>query len=408
MGSHTRLLLPLLLLGLLGACRTPASEAEPGEKGVAPLVTALEHEGRPPLDFVLDRLAEVDLVLFDDALHSAVEPFEFYSELVRAPGFRRLAPTVFLEVVGIDQQPALDDFLASEDGDPARLLPAFRNDVSGTGGIGYRTYLDLLETIRSTNHASPPDERVRVVAVSNPCYWPAIRSARDVEIFRRSLAGRDYDMYRWILEELDGFRSGRKGVFLTNTRHAYTGVRRAEGGFFWNTGTFFRQWHPGRSVSIRIHGPCLRIQRLAPEGSPATAQGLERFEYRWARVDGGRWDRAFAARGDRPVAIDLAGTPFGRAPYLGNHGLGCAPDSTMADAYDAVLFLAPLERQRQAAAMPGLYGDDFRPELERRYALLHTPEEIREACARAGVATLAELVAHELVEWAEEPAPRPE
>jgi hypothetical protein len=354
--------------------------------------------------FVLERLAEVDLVLFDDGLHSAVEPFELYVELVKTPAFRRLAPVLFLEVVGLDQQPHLDAFL--ESGDPAALLPAFRDDVSGTGGIGYRTYLDLLSAVRGANLAGPSGERLRVVAVSNPCYWPAIRTARDVELFQRSLAGRDHDMYRLILEELDGFRSGKKGVFLTNTRHAYTGIRRANGSFFWNTGTFFRQRHPGKTCSIRIHNVTLSIEReLDDPAAPRTAQGLERVSYRWARVDGGRWDRAFAANGDLPVALQLPGTAFGRAPYLGNHMLEAAPGQTMADAYDAVVFLAPLERLRQSAAMPGLYASDFVPELARRYRLLRTDEELARELAEAGAGTVEELVSKTFVEWPGSSAP---
>ena len=154
------------------------------------------------------------------------------------------------------------------------IMPAFRDDVSGFGGIGYRTYLDLLSAVRAANRSSPGEERLRVVAVSNPTYWPAIASAADVANFRRSLAGRDYDMYRLILEELDGFGSGKKGVFLTNTRHAYTGIRDARGELHWNTGTFFRERHPGKTCSIRIHNVTLAIERVEPD--PVAPRGIDR------------------------------------------------------------------------------------------------------------------------------------
>jgi hypothetical protein len=393
----------VLSLALLAACAAPEPSSAPPDD-LAPLLADLDARGRPPVDFVLAELARVDLVLFDDGLHSAVEPFDFYAELVRTPELVRAVDVLFLEVVAINMQPHLDAFLAS--GEASDLLPAFRNDVSGTGGIGYRTYLDLLTAVRAANLALPPEERLRVVAVSNPVYWPAITTRRDVELFQRSLAGRDYDMYRLILDELDGFRAGRKGLFLTNTRHAYTGVRRANGEPFWNTGTFFRQWHPQKTCSIRVHNVTLSIERVrADPGGPTSAQGLERVEYRWARVDGGRWDRAFAARGNAPVALPLAGTAFGRAPYLGNHQLDAAPGQTMGDAYDALVFLAPLESLRQSAALPGLYAEDFRAELARRYALLRTEEELAAELEEAGVSTLAELVATRFVEWPERPAP---
>ncbi len=384
------------LLSALAACAAPGA----GSSGsIEPLLADLERRGQDPVRFVLDRLREVDLVLFDDGLHSAVEPFELYRALVAEPEFRCAVDVLFLEVVAINQQPHLDAYLESESGDPALLLPAFRDDASGFGGTGYRTYLELLAGVREANRASPPEERLRVVAVSNPTWWPEIHDAEDVELFRRSLAGRDYDMYRLILEELDGFRSGKKGVFLTNTRHAYTGVRDARGAFHWNTGTFFRQWHPGKSCSIRIHNVQLALEELASEpGRPSTAEGLERVRFHWTRVDGGRWDAAFAARGNRPVAVPLGATAFGRAPYLGNHMLDAAPGQTMADAYDALVFLAPLELLRQSATMPGLWSADFLPELARRYRVQRSEEEVASELAEAGVASVEELVARTFVE----------
>ena len=223
-----------LLFPLLAASAGQDSGG-PKDADLAPLLRDLDEHGEEPVRFVLERLEKVDLVLFDDGLHSAVEPFDFYAKLVKDPEFRRAADFVFLEAVAANQQPHIDAYLAS--GEARDLLAAFRNDVSGTGGIGYRTYLDLLAAIRAANLTSPPEERLRVVAVSNPVDWDSIRTPADHARFLDSLANRDEDMYRAILGELDGFRSGKKGVFLTNTRHAYTGVRRASGEFFWNTGT---------------------------------------------------------------------------------------------------------------------------------------------------------------------------
>ena len=106
-----------------------------------------------------------------------------------------------------------------------------------------------------------------------------------------------------------------------------------------------------------------------------------------------------------PIAVPLVGTSFGRAPYLGNHALEAAPGQTMADAYDAVIFLAPLEKLHQSAAMPGLYARDFLPELARRYRLLHTDEELRTELAQAEVKSVEELVAKTFVEWPESSVP---
>ena len=89
-------------LPLLRAClwatllALPTSAA--AQEGSAHLADLRAH-GRKPIAFVLDLFERHDLVVFDDALHTLVEPFEFYRRLVREPGFRERARFVFLEAV---------------------------------------------------------------------------------------------------------------------------------------------------------------------------------------------------------------------------------------------------------------------------------------------------------------------
>ena len=137
-----------------------------------------------------------------------------------------------------------------------------------------------------------------------------------------------------------------------------------------------------------------------------TTQGLERVEYRFVRVDDGAWDRAFAANGDRPTALRIAGTPFGRTPYIGNHMLDVAPGTTMADAYDAVVYLGPVERWRKSVTAGELYTAEFRAELVRRYHVLYTAQELAEREKEAGVSTVADLVARETLPESESVLPQ--
>ncbi|MBN2432702.1 MAG: hypothetical protein JXQ27_14595 [Acidobacteria bacterium] len=358
-----------------------------------PYLDALQIHGCRPVDFVNNMLTTNHLVIFDDGLHTAREPFEFYQELIRDADFQLRVRYIFLEAVSMRHQPCLDAFLASADGNPAALFPAFQDDFSGKGWP-LKSYFDLLRTVWEVNRTLPEDQRFRVVGVSNPIYWCGIRTARDLELFRRSLASFDYSMYRQILLHLENFAGDCKGIFLTNTRHAYTGIRHRDGEFFWNCGTFFRQWHPGRTCSVRIHNAMLYIERpREPEtDTPQTTAGMERMVYRWERMENGRWDAAFRTLGNRPVALPLTGTVFGRAPYVGNHMLTAAPGQTMADAYDALIFLAPLEHLHQTAFVDFIYTPAFKQELQRRYRILYTPAQLQERIRDKGVDSLAELI----------------
>jgi hypothetical protein len=332
-------------------------------------VRALREHGQDPIAFVAAALATHDLLIFDDALHNAREPFEFYQRLLRDPRVRGQLRFVFVEALSIADQPGIDAYLDRPEEDISLLAKAFQDDYGGSGWR-YATYLDLLRTVREVNRTLPAAERVRVIGVNPPIYWQALHTREDYDLFLDTLLSRDYAMYRTILVRAGDFKAG-KGLFLTNTRHAYTHLRKAAGGLHWNCATFFHEWHPGRTLSLRVHNVTLRVEAAREVKGPVSAAGMERFDYRWARVEGGAWDRAFAANGNRPVALALAGNAFGNAPYEGNSMLDVAPGQTMADAYDAILFLAPLEQLHDSATLSFFYTPAFKTELRRRFQLLH-------------------------------------
>lgn len=353
-------------------------------------VQALSERGRTPVDLVLGALEKHDLLIFDDALHNAVEPFELYASLLRDRRVRVRVRTVFLEVLSIAAQQHLDAYLASPTDDRSLLAPAFRDDYSGYGWR-YSTYLELLAAVRQLNQGLPSSERVRVVGVDQPIWWDAIRNRADYELFQDSLAGRDFFLYTTIRSRLDGFREGEKAFFLTNTRHAYMRLRDARGRPQLNAAGFFARYDPGRAWSARLHNATLAVEGVVKGAGPRSMQGLESKSYRWVRMENGVWDRAFAANGNVPVGLELAGTPFGAAKFVGNTMLDAAPGSTMADAYDALIFLGPIDELRLSGTSGFYVTPEFRPELERRIRLVEG-DGLARALAARGVSTVDALL----------------
>jgi len=378
-----------VLFSCLMAC---GARAQSPDERLLPYIEVLE-EAEQPVAFVLSVLADHDLVVFDDGLHTAVEPFEFYRELIGTARFRDRVKYIFVEVLPINAQRHIDDYMTSDPEDRTLLYPAFQADFSGTGWA-LATYFDLLHAIHAVNRKLPAHDELRVVAVNAPSYWPAIDQARDLELFRKTLVGNDYTMYRTILDTLDGFRSGRKGIFLTNTRHSYNGIEDQQGRLYWNVGTFLHQWHPGKTYSIRFHNVALfrGADRSIDAGTATTTAGMEHFVYRWIRMADGLWDSAFAARGDRPVAFALAGNVFGSHPYVGNHMHRARAGQVMSDANDALIFLGPLEQLHESATVDDIYTDEFKRELDRRLRILYTPEQLARQLEESGVVTVPELI----------------
>lgn len=329
----------------------------------------LQKQGREPVKFVNSLLSDYDLLIFDDALHLAKEPFDFYQTLIKNNEFRSKARYVFLEVFSITSQPFIDKYLNNTEKDSTILLPVFQNDFSGYGWR-YKTYFDLLGTIWDVNTKLSDSEKIKVVCVDQPVYWEAIKTREDYNLFQQSLVARDYFMYQIINQTLHDFKGGEKGIFLTNTRHAYKGIKASDNTYYWNTGTFLHQWHPGKTYSIRFHNVNLSFVSMNDSVSNVSTEGMDRYTYKWIRMDNGLWDKAFKENGNQPVAIPLENNVFGKTTYVGNHMLDAAGNQTMYDAYDGLIFLAPLEKLHFTARVGFIYTDSFIQELKRRILLL--------------------------------------
>ncbi len=338
-----------------------------GQVNVQDYVSVIQQSGTEPVKFVQNALADHDLIIFDDAIHNAQEPFDFYQKLLRDPVIQKKVKYVFLEVISITAQASLDAYINDRTADRSVLMKAFQDDYSGYGWR-YQTYMDLLNTVRDVNRDLPPAEKIQVIGVNQPIHWEGIHTRKDYDLFQDSLAARDYFLFKVILEKMDEFKSGKKGFFLTNTRHSYKHLRAADGHLHWNTATFFDQWYPGRMFSVRIHNVSLFVEAAKPSGR--TAQGLEDVQYRWVRMENGIWDRAFALAGNKPVAVPLQNNVFGRASYVGNQMLDARPDQTMYDVYDALIFQAPLEELHVSGKFNFIFTPSFRAELKRRIELM--------------------------------------
>lgn len=339
-------------------------------KSLSEYLSVLTETGQEPVNFVNTVLDSYDLILFDDALHLAKEPFDFYQTLIRDEEFNHKVKYIFIEAFSIASQPHIDKYFKHIKRDSTILLPVFQNDFSGYGWR-YETYLDLLGAVWDINTQLPESEKIRVICVDQPIYWEGIKTREDYNIFQKSLIGRDYFMYKVILKTLNNFENGERGIFLSNTRHTYKRIKTSSGEFYWNTGTFFFQWHPLKTYSVRFHNVNLSIESTIDSLTNSSAEGLDKISHSWIRMNNGLWDKAFKENGNKPVAISLQDNIFGKSSYVGNHMLNIANNQTMYDAYDGLIFLAPLEQLHFSAKVDFIYTEPFIQELKRRILLLH-------------------------------------
>lgn len=329
----------------------------------------IKKKGENPINFVQQKLESYDLILFDDGLHPAYEPYQFYIELINAPNTK--LDYIFIEVLGINSQSDIDAYLGSETKDENLLLKVFQDDFSGFGWR-YETYLDLLSAVWDFNHVQSDEEKkIKVIGVDQPVYWEGMHNRQDYDVFLNSHVARDYFMYQIIIKQMDYFKSGEKGIYLSNTRHIYKNITHSDGFLYWNCGTFFYHWHPGKTYSVRIHNVMLSLESGNKENKSTTAEGLDNLTYSWIKLENGIWDQAFELNQNHPVAIPLKDNPFGKAKYVGNYMLNAGKNQIMYDAYDALIFLAPLDQLHFSAKMNFFYTDEFKEELKRRIKIIY-------------------------------------
>lgn len=367
------------------------AQAAPDSTRVATLTAELKAKGQDPVAFVVDALQRAEVVIFDEGLHSAKEPWDFFNRLVADKRFSARARNVFLEVLPYNVQRHLDTYLASPTLKPALLYPALQDSLDT--GWPFQTYADFMSAVWTANQSLPKDQRIRVIGVGPPVHWPSIDSPEEFARYRRDgFAGYDHDMYARIKMHLKEFDGSERGVFLTNTRHAYNGIKKADGSFFWNAGTYFRQWHPGHSISLRINAPFLEVKAAGTEKGPTLGSMATGTVYGWTRADSGAWDAAFAANGDAAVAIAFDGSSFGQATYVGNHMLTAAPGQTMSDAYDGVIHLKRLEGWHKSGLNGDFYTPAFKRELARRLPIIYPGDQLQKRIKDEGVATTSALI----------------
>jgi hypothetical protein len=401
-----RMIKLVLSAGLaLGLCSL-TSLAAADDLRVEQLVEDIQTHGEDPLGFVLTELEQHALLIFDDGLHSAVEPWTFYETLVQHPDFAVMARHVFIEILNVNDQPGMDVYFNTYPEDPSLLNPVLQN--STINGWRYQTYPDLFRVIHAVNAGLAEDQRIKVHLVSTPGYWNSIETPADyANYIGPSQLARDNFMYENIKEILNGLDGSERGIFLTNTRHAYTGLRDENGEFFWNTATFFRQWHGDSTLSIRFNAPFLNVESTRdPSDSPASGQGLERFNYSWARAANGDWDRAFARTGNNPVALRFEDTHFGDAPYVGNRVHRAFPGQTMSDVNDALIHLSAIDDWQKSADYVPMLTPEFHAELLSRYQRTQTDAQIERRLQRAGVETLEAYVGLVLEPSPQSPLPQ--
>ncbi len=298
--------IPLLSLLVLVSCSGASAEL------------ALPPTALAPADYVLATLERHPLVILGEG-HWIRHDAQLVADLV--PGLASRRVVLAMETLAARDQAALDRLVSTAEWSEAEAMRLQRG-----AAWPYREYLDILRAAWKANRGSPG--AMRVLALGPNPDWRT--------------QGISYDgfMAERVAAEVE---AGRRVVVYCGIHHAFTRYHQPEldlqgkaHAFMDRMGNILRRRFGERVFLITLHKPVWCGKEPWDDCLPA----------------GGAIDCA-AARLDRPVGFDVAGTPFGDAAVDPSvyYARGY-PSLRFGELTDGYLWLGPLDKYEDVRLIP--------------------------------------------------------
>ncbi|MCP4550288.1 MAG: ChaN family lipoprotein [bacterium] len=313
----------------------------------------LRGHGQRPKRYILDQLADHLVVIYGEVHRRAIS-WKLCEEVIKDSDFHSTVGTVFLEI-SAHKQSTLDRFFAGSTLEPELILDVFR-EIQVNGWFDRGMYEFILELWR-LNHDLAPQDKIRVVAVDIPRPFGELRSSAEYADHFERVGDRNAHMAGIIKGTIESSPRDRNNLFIVGLGHAYkseapgfgSGDPREEPGQ--TAGALLSREFPNDAVfSLFTHIPII--------GNDGVIHG---------RLRGGLYDDIFSRSGNRPVAFDLKGSPFGAEPFDALFESNYHADTgSYEDNFDGYIFLGPLVQEPGEYILYELYTDRFVQEMVRR------------------------------------------
>jgi beta-lactamase regulating signal transducer with metallopeptidase domain len=323
-------------------------EVEDPEAHLKPFVQFLKEKAEDPKAFVLKALAKHKVVIMGET-HHRPRYWAFNASVVEDPEFAKHVGVIYMEMP-MNDQPLLDEFLASEKLDTAPAIEMLR-DVLWMGWPD-QPMLDFFVSVWKVNQALPREKQLRIVAVDMQRPWKKIQDKGD---FSQYDCDRDKLMAENMVKDLQkNQEEKRNAFFIVGVGHTSLNLMRPD------------NLTPNKDAGWHL------CQKLGADSVYAFMQHRPVGD-NWGGVQGraclGLFDTAFARLDNKPMAFPLTEGPFGEQWFDAMSDDPVSESSTYGDGYSAFLYLGPLEDEIFSPLIPGFYDEEFMKEIDRRFRL---------------------------------------
>lgn len=282
------------------------------------------HDLSDPIDAmkgIVSALHEHSVVLVGED-HWLLQAGNFYSALVRDPGFQRVAQDIVVEFASRSSQGLLDRYIAGEDV-PFTEVEHIWRDTTKVASWESPIYADWLAAIRQVNKTLPSSRRIRVLAGDTSIDWNRIHTHSEWA----ALGDNNVSFAEVITSEV-----------LAKKHHAFVVLG---AGHVKKSGPRGEEAHTTARIESRFPGATFVVLLDC-----------------WGLINAAAQKKLDSQDQTPPKLFALKDTSLGAVPDLG--GVPLARQA------DALLYLGPPSRFTMAFPAPGSLEADYLKEVDRR------------------------------------------
>lgn len=320
-----------------------------------PFLDYLKKGGQSPEDFMLTTLAEHKIVVYGE-YHRRRPSWDLLKSLIRNPQFAKTTGTVFMELPS-HMQSVMDQFFAQKEMDTELLLQIFREEQPY--GWWSKDQYEFLTELWKQNRPLKSSKKINVILVDFQIAYSRIKTKEEMENYPQ--IDRNLHMANVIENYVKHSKDKRHHLFIVGVGHAYKS--NVPGRYSTPAGQE-RQLTAGAQLVRRF--PANEVFTLFQHVVTSDNTGNHK-----ALIRHGFFDRVFEEAGNKPVAFNLKGSPFGAEPFDGlSENLFEEESGSYENNFDGYIFLQPLKEELAGRILYELFTDRFVEEMKRRSVYL--------------------------------------
>jgi hypothetical protein len=362
-----RRILPWITAVMLFAGPAFSQAPEPSDS-IRPYVDFLKNGiFLSPRQYILNAFDERDIVVFSERLHAEYTQYEMLAEVLRDPGF---TGNVYTETGCYNMGESICNLLRKEGLSDAELDKELISIIRNLDFFSLwpnTNFYFLLKTLYQTNQKRPSAEKIMLYPLDLIFSWDSLKCNEQYKLLMDMqepaddfppVINRNMVMAQHFIRAYEKARYKnplkKKALVIENTYHGYTRIPEyifhPTEPVVYSTAQYIYKTYPGQVKGIFINGVANGTGKLAADG---------------------KWDAAFEVCGNKAVAFDLKGTPFGSTRFDQYNFGGSAYRKVNFDyIFDGFIFYTPIKEFRMVQGFTGIFDDPgFRKEYLRRLAI---------------------------------------